>query len=122
MSAPDAPRARPVPVLGVRRGRAFVVVDPAAILYVSSRGGLTTLYTADGREAWSPLTLTALAARLDPVAFLRLDASHVVNLLQLAGLVPEAGQRYSLIFRDAKSTTLTVSRDVGRRLRAALGW
>ncbi len=33
MSAPDAPPARPVPVLGVRCGRAFVVVEPAAILW-----------------------------------------------------------------------------------------
>ncbi len=39
-----------------------------------------------------------------------------------SGAIAEAVQRYSLIFRGAKPTTLTVSRDVGRRLRAALGW
>lgn len=108
--------------MGLRQGRRFVAVRQADILYATSRGGLVTVYTMDGHEAWSPLSLTVLAARLDPATFVRLDASHVVNVEQVAGLVPEAHQRYTLVFRDAKPTTLGVSRDVGRRLRAALGW
>ncbi len=76
----------------------------------------------DGHEAWSPLSLAALTARLSPRRFLRFDASRVINVEQLAGLVPEAHQRYSIVFHDPKRTTLGVSRDVGRRLRAALSW
>ncbi len=68
------------PVLGLRQGRRFVAVRQADILYATSRGGLVTVYTVDGREAWSPLSLTGLSARLSPRRFLRLDASHVVNV------------------------------------------
>jgi DNA-binding LytR/AlgR family response regulator len=66
--------------------------------------------------------LTALAKQLDPTTFVRLNANHLVNVTHLAALVPDAHQRCSLVFRDAKPTTLGESRDVGRRLRAALGW
>ncbi len=67
-------------------------------------------------------TIKADDARLDPRRFLRLDHSTVVNLARIGELIPHTHQRYRLVFTDAAKTELMLSRDVGRRLRAALGW
>ncbi len=121
----DAPQPRSTPtpeVLAVRDGRrGFVVVPQATITYVTSLGGLVTVH-ADAKRFWTDLTLADVARRLDPRRFLRLDASHVINVTRIAELLPWTHQRYVLRFADAGHTELTLSRDVGRRLRAALGW
>ncbi len=46
----------------------------------------------------------------------------MVNVVQIAELIPWTRQRYQLVFADAAKTELMLSRDVGWRLRAALGW
>lgn len=128
MPSPDAapPRLVVVPaapeVLAVRTSRrGFVVVPQAAITYVTSLGGLVTVHADPGRY-WTDLALGEVERRLDPRRFMRLDASHLVNVTRLAELVPWTHQRYRLVFADTAKTELVMSRDVGRRLRAALGW
>ncbi len=121
-AAPRRPRALPVrDVVALRTARRFVLVPAASISYVSSRGGLVTAYT-DGGAFWSDLTLGELEARLDPRRFVRLDASRLVNLSRATELVPWTHQRYTLRLGDPAKTELVLSRDVGRRLRALLGW
>jgi DNA-binding LytR/AlgR family response regulator len=125
---PDAPPSRLllVPaapdILAVRTGRrGFTIVPQVQIVYVTSTGGVTTVY-ADGGRFWSDLTLTEIERRLDPRRFFRLDQSHLVNVARIAELIPEPHQRYRLVFADQAKSELVLSRDVGRRLRAALGW
>ncbi len=108
-------------VLALRSGRRFVLVPTASIVYFTSHGGLVTAH-ADGGEFWTDQSLSALEARLDPRHFLRLDASRLANLSRAAELLPWTHQRYRLRFADAARTELVLSRDVGRRLRALLGW
>lgn len=108
-------------VLALRTTRRFVLVPTASISYLSGGGGLVTAY-ADGGSFWTDRTLAEIEARLDPRHFLRLDASRLVNLARVAELIPWTHQRYRLVFADAAKTELMLSRDVGRRLRAALGW
>lgn len=109
-------------VLGVRDRRRFVTLPQGDILLVTSAEAVMTVVTLDGRRYWTDLTLGALAVRLDPRRFYRLDASTVVNVAAIAELVPHTHQRYVVRFADAAKTERVVSRDVGRRLRAALGW
>ncbi len=109
-------------VLAVRTGRrGFTVIPQASITYVTSLGGVVTVQADTGRH-WRDGTLGDTERRLDPRRFLRLDASHVVNVARIAELVPWTHQRYRLVFSDGTKTELMLSRDVGRRLRAALGW
>lgn len=108
-------------VLALRSGRRFVVVPQSSITYVTSLGGVVTAH-ADAGRFWTSQTLTELERRLDPRRFLRIDQSHLVNLGRIAELVAWTHQRYRLLFADAAKTELVLSRDVGRRLRTALGW
>ncbi len=66
--------------------------------------------------------MAEIERRLDPSRFLRIDQSHLVNVARIGELVPWTHQRYRLLFADAAKTELVLSRDVGRRLRAAVGW
>ncbi len=132
-SAPAPAEAPPgVPLLLVPAGalemlavrtakRAFVTIPQGEILYLSSKGGVVTVH-ADRGACWRDGTLAATEAALDPRRFLRLDHSTVVNVSRIAELIPWTHQRYRLVFADAAKTELMLSRDVGRRLRAALGW
>ncbi len=97
------------------------MIPQATITYVTSAGGGVTVH-ADQGECWRDGTLAAVEARLDPRRFLRLDASTVINVTRIGELIPHTHQRYRLLFTDAATTELMLSRDVGRRLRAALGW
>lgn len=108
-------------VLALRSARRFVLVPTASISYISGGGGLVTAYT-DAGSFWTDATLAEVEARLDPRHFLRLDASRLINLARVAELIPWTHQRYRLRLGDAARTELGLSRDVGRRLRATLGW
>ncbi len=112
-ATPEVPAARTS-----RRG--FVLVPQAAIVCVSSLGGVVTIHADSGRY-WRDGTLADAERRLDPRCFLRLDQSHVVNVTRIGELVPWTHQRYVVCFVDPAKTELVLSRDVGRRLRAALG-
>lgn len=108
-------------ILAVRAHRRFFVVSQRTITYLTSLGGVVTIY-ADAGRFWTDLTLAEVERRLDPRRFFRLDHSHLVNVARIAELIPEPHQRYRLVFADQAKSELVLSRDVGRRLRAALGW
>ncbi|HWP35595.1 MAG TPA: LytTR family DNA-binding domain-containing protein, partial [Thermodesulfobacteriota bacterium] len=108
-------------VLALRSGRRFVVVPQSSITYVTSAGGVVTAFTDAGR-LWTAQTLSEVERRLDARRFLRIDQSHVINLTRVSELVPWTHQRYRLVFGDPSRSELVLSRDVGRRLRTALGW
>ncbi|HEX7127976.1 MAG TPA: LytTR family DNA-binding domain-containing protein [Thermodesulfobacteriota bacterium] len=121
-SHPAGRRPDPVrDVVALRTARRFVLVPAASISYISSRGGLVTAYTDRG-SFWSDRTLAEVESRLDPRRFVRLDASRLVNVARVVELIPWTHQRYKLRLDDAANTELVLSRDVGRRLRAILGW
>ncbi len=111
----------PREVVALRSDRRFVVVPQASIVYATSISGPVMIFADSGRF-WTDQTLAQVERRLDPSRFFRLDASHVVNLTRVAELIPWTHQRYRLIFADQAKTELVLSRDVGRRLRATLGW
>ncbi len=123
-AAPGVPRLGEVgtpEVVALRTGRRFVLVPQASITYVSSLGGVVTAF-ADGGRFWTNQTLAEIERRLDASRFLRIDQSHLVNVTRIGELVPWTHQRYRLVLADAAKTEVVLSRDVGRRLRAAMGW
>lgn len=119
--APPLPDVGAPDVVALRAGRRFVLVPQATITYVTSLGGVVTAF-ADAGRLWTSQTLAEIERRLDPSRFLRIDQSHLVNVARIGELVPWTHQRYRLLFADAAKTELVLSRDVGRRLRAAVGW
>ncbi len=79
-------------VLALRTHKRFVLVPQASITYLMSLEGVTTAHTDTGRY-WTDQTLSAIERRLDPCRFLRLDASHLINITRIAELIQWTHQR-----------------------------
>jgi two-component system LytT family response regulator len=75
----------------------------------------TVLVHAEGRRYRLHVTLTDLAARLDPTAFIRIHRRLLVNLDFVTAITPAGGSRFALTLQDG--TVLPVSRQRSRQLR-----
>jgi two-component system LytT family response regulator len=71
-------RMAPLRFLG-RRGSRFVVIPQKDVVYWSSDGGLTKLYSAGQSYLMEP-TVIELERRLDPAVFCRISRTVIVNL------------------------------------------
>jgi two-component system LytT family response regulator len=98
-----------------RSGTRWVVLAAGEVASFTSEGGLT-LVRAAGRRAWMQPSLQDLEARLDPAAFVRVSRSALVQLSQIAEVVPKSSGGGEVVLRDG--TRLPVSR---RRLPDLLG-
>jgi two-component system, LytTR family, response regulator len=109
--------ARQPPRLTIETHRGLVVLDPTELIAARLDGVLVTLVTKGG-ELPTTLTLKALAARLPPGKFARLDRQHLVNLDHLARLAPQANGGATAVMRSGLE--LPVSRQAARTLRRRL--
>jgi two-component system LytT family response regulator len=98
-----------------RSGTRWLVLAAEEVSSFTSEGGLT-LVRAGGRTAWMQPSLQDLEARLDPAAFVRVSRSALVQLSQIAEVVPQPTGGGEVVLRDG--TRLPVSR---RRLPDLLG-
>jgi len=97
-----------------RQGGRCVVIPQKEVTYLSSKGGLTKLYTADRHYVMDP-TLNDFERRLDPSLFFRVSRTALVNLDWVAAVDTLAGGFGEVAIKDG--TRLEVSR---RRLRDLL--
>lgn len=77
-----------------------------------------TKYTAvscKGRQFLVRLPITSFAPRLDPVRFLKLQRSCIVNMDFVESMTPDENSQLVIQMRDG--TRFTASRDVSKRLR-----
>ncbi len=111
-----AQRLQKVPVLN---DYGSALVDPQDIFFVQSDAHATSLCTRAGwqRCIWG---IGDLAARLDPLHFMRVHRCYVVNLRAVAALRNEAGKSY-LHFKDKQHPRVPVARATQLALRQALG-
>jgi DNA-binding LytR/AlgR family response regulator len=103
--------------LTIETHRGLVLLDPAELLAARLDGVLVTLVTARG-EMPTTLTLKALAARLPPGRFVRVDRQHLVNLDQVVRLAPHATGAATAVLRSGLE--VPVSRQAARVLRRRL--
>ena len=61
------------------------------------------------------LTMNDVERRLDPVLFVRVHRSHVVNLDHVASMTPYDGSRFEIAMRNG--TKILASRQRSRQLR-----
>jgi DNA-binding LytR/AlgR family response regulator len=102
--------APPARFLG-KRGNRYKVIPRKTVLYFSSEGGLTQLWTAE-KYYWMEPALTELEDRLDDAGFFRISRQALVNLSLVEEVIPLIGGHGQVKLANGK--VLDVSR---RRMR-----
>ena len=117
---PAAPReGGPFRVPG-RRGATIVLLDPADVLWFEAEDVLVFAHTALGRFLVER-PLAELEAALDP-SFFRSHRAYLVNLSQIAEILPGDAGTFRIVIRDAARSVVPMSRRQARRLREIIPW
>ncbi|MDP3014399.1 MAG: LytTR family DNA-binding domain-containing protein, partial [Candidatus Subteraquimicrobiales bacterium] len=103
----------------VQRNDKLILIDIKDIYYVSIKSDLVYIHTFDDTFACNS-TLRELEARLGN-SFFRTHRAFLVNLNQVAEIVPMFGGTYILKFKDARKSEIPVSRRSGKKLKEILG-
>ena len=120
VGAGGAERARevltqgPIPRLFVREAGRIVPIRVAAIERLQACDDYVIVH-AGGRQFRVNLPLSDLERRLDPLVFVRVHRSHVVNLDHVASWTPYDGSRFQVTLRSG--ATIMASRQRSRMLR-----
>ena len=113
---------RPFPArIASRSGDRVTFINLDTVSHFYAKDGLT-FAAADGRDVIVDAPITDLERRLDPAAFLRIHRGTLVNV----GFIAEAHAGFAggmaVRLKDAKRTSLQVSRDRVREVKARLGF
>jgi two-component system, LytTR family, response regulator len=104
----------------VRIGARQLILKADEILWFGAEEKLVFAATAKDRH-YVNFTLDQLERRLDPVRFVRVHRSAIVNLDHAAALRPGFAGTYTLTLKDEERTEVPVARARARALRERLG-
>ena len=96
--------------MAIKCGSKYKVFDPSLISAVIAKDHYAVL-RVDGQELTADDSLDSLVKRLDPVKFLRIHRSALINLDYLKELEHEGDRKYLAVLSDPLKTRLPVSRD-----------
>ena len=97
----------------------IVLVDPTDVSHAVFDGSLVTLSTRDGTSHLTETTLADLAVRLPAASFERVHRRALLNLQEVAVLVPTPAGGYHA--QTKSGARVPVSRQAARKLRRWLG-
>jgi DNA-binding LytR/AlgR family response regulator len=120
---PAAPLAAPssAPLrIPVRRAGKIVLLDPADILWFEAEETIVFARIAEARMLVER-TLNDLETLLGP-AFFRAHRSFLVNVSQIAEILPGEGGGARIVMKDGARTVLPLSRRQARQLREIIPW
>jgi len=112
------PPAQYLERIAVRNGASVTLIPVAKLDYVEAQDDYVCLHSG-GSTHMKQQTIASLESRLDPVAFVRVHRSYVVNLDRVVRIEPYSKDSRVAILRDG--TRLAVSRTGLARLNEALG-
>lgn len=104
-----------------RRGQKISLLAPSEIQWFEAEGELVFARAGAHRYLVSR-TLTELESGLDPAQFFRCHRSFIVNLGEIAEIVPEEAGNYRIIIRDPSRPAIPLSRRQARKLREVFPW
>jgi two-component system LytT family response regulator len=107
-------RQGPIPRLFVRESGRIVPIRVASIEWIEACDDYVIVHT-QGRHFRMNVPLSDLEKRLDPLVFVRVHRSHVVNLDHVVSWTPYDGSRFQITLRTG--TTVMASRQRSRLLR-----
>jgi two-component system, LytTR family, response regulator len=105
--------SRPTRLLVPERSR-MVPIEVAAIDWIQAEGDYARVH-AGGKSYLLARSLTDLESRLDPVGFIRIHRSAIVNADRIKEVRPEGSSRHTVLLADG--TRLVLSRGRSGRLK-----
>ena len=76
------------------------IIDTRDICYVEYDLGNVKVYCKDGISGTTPLSLTKLAAELDPAWFIKVSRTHIVNLEEVLMIKPTLRRNKTLVLKE----------------------
>lgn len=116
--APEKPNGRFVERLTIKEGGRVIFVPVGDIDYIEASGNYMAVHTGAKKHLVYE-TMTQMECQLDPVRFLRIHRSHIVNIGRIRELQPYFNGEYVVLLSNG--TKLKISRSFRDRARAALG-
>lgn len=113
---------RAVSRLSVRDAGKVRLIDVSEVAYATVEAGVIYAATPSGRWATNYRTLEELEADMDPSIFCRTHRSYLVNISQVAEIIPWFSGTYHLKLKDARGTEVPLSRMQVKNLRKILKW
>ncbi|MBK7896306.1 MAG: response regulator transcription factor [Anaerolineaceae bacterium] len=120
-SATDAAQPRLSKLWAVRDNDTRVLVDYAEIAWLEADSKKVYLATTAGEKLLVRHTLKELETRLEPHNFLRIHKAYLVNLNQIAEVIPWFSGTYQVRLADANRTEIPLSRQYAQTLKQKTG-
>ncbi|OGG43804.1 MAG: hypothetical protein A3F84_20105 [Candidatus Handelsmanbacteria bacterium RIFCSPLOWO2_12_FULL_64_10] len=108
--------------LSVRGTGKVLLIDASEAVYATVEEGAIYVATPSARWMTSYRTLEELEADLDPQVFCRTHRSYLVNIQQVAEIIPWFSGTYHLKMKDETGTEVPLSRTHAKKLRKILKW
>jgi len=117
---PGDEESKPLERISARRGSKILLLDPSDVLWFEAEETLVFARTA-GTRALVERTLAELEEQLSP-EFFRAHRSCLVNVSQIAEIIPADAGTFRIVLRDEARSTVPLSRRQARKLRELIPW
>jgi two-component system LytT family response regulator len=97
-------------------GDKIYIIDVDEVVYIEARDKYTFVHTAD-KEYVTDDTLSSFEEKLDPVQFIRIHRSHIVNIKFVKEITRWFAGKYKVHLNDKFKTELDVSRGYADRIQ-----
>ena len=107
--------------LELNRIDSTIIVDTQDICYVEYDLGNVKVFCRNGMYGTTPLSLTKLAAELDPAEFIKVSRTHIVNLGEVMMIKPTLRRSKTLVLKDPyENVHITGTSEMIRELKQRL--
>ena len=104
--------------LELNRIDSTIIVDAQDICYVEYDLGNVKVFCRNGMYGTTPLSLTRLAAELDPSRFIKVSRTHIVNLEEILMIKPTLRRNKTLVLKEPyENVNITVTSEMIREFR-----
>ena len=104
--------------LELNRIDSTIIVDTQDICYVEYDLGNVKVFCRNGMYGTTPLSLTRLAAELNPARFIKVSRTHIVNLAEVMMIKPTLRRSKTLVLKEPYGNVhITVTSEMIRELR-----
>lgn len=95
-----------------------VIIDTQDICYVEYDLGNVKVFCRNGMSGTTALSLTKLAAELDPARFIKVSRTHIVNLEEVLMIKPTLRRNKTLVLKEPYgNVSITVTSEMIRELK-----